>query len=225
MRHLSSARLDSHMLLTTVLAGDTRLVEKFRSDDLLPLASRMRVKLNLDRATPERHHPRFVLRATSRSARLVSARRIVGRFDAALNFAGLHVAKLKSRAAREGSAISLYGPPMIGTGAAVRPSSVAHASAMRADLERPSFRAPKRRSGEALQSSVGTTWSATSVGGGSTPSHATGARPPHRAATARVLALSQSASFRRTAHLVRLARRFTAPDHGWNRPLLGGVKG
>lgn len=54
MRHLSSARLDSHMLLTTVLAGDPRLVEKFRSDeDLLPLASRMRVKLNLDRATPE----------------------------------------------------------------------------------------------------------------------------------------------------------------------------
>lgn len=54
MRHLSSARLDSHMLLTTVLAGDTRLVEKFRNDeDLLPLASRMRVKLNLDRATPE----------------------------------------------------------------------------------------------------------------------------------------------------------------------------
>ncbi len=53
MRHLSSARLDSHMLLTTVLAGDTRLLEKFRSDDLLPLASRMRVRLNLDRATPE----------------------------------------------------------------------------------------------------------------------------------------------------------------------------
>ncbi len=53
MRHLSSARLDSHMLLTTILAGDTRLIEKFRSDDLLPLASRMRVKLNLDRATPD----------------------------------------------------------------------------------------------------------------------------------------------------------------------------
>jgi type II secretory pathway predicted ATPase ExeA len=53
MRHLSSARLDSHMLLTTVLAGDTRLLEKFRTDDLLPLSSRMRVKLNLDRATPD----------------------------------------------------------------------------------------------------------------------------------------------------------------------------
>lgn len=53
MRHLSSARLDSHMLLTTILAGDTRL-EKLRGDDLLPLASRMRVKLNLDRALPPR---------------------------------------------------------------------------------------------------------------------------------------------------------------------------
>jgi general secretion pathway protein A len=53
MRHLASARLDSHLLLTTVLAGDPRLLEKFRCDDLLPLASRMRVRLNLDRATPE----------------------------------------------------------------------------------------------------------------------------------------------------------------------------
>jgi type II secretory pathway predicted ATPase ExeA len=53
MRHLSSARLDSLMLLTTILAGDTRLIEKFRTDDLLPLSSRMRVKLNLDRATPD----------------------------------------------------------------------------------------------------------------------------------------------------------------------------
>ena len=41
------------MLLTTVLAGDTRLVERFKNDDLLPLASRMRVRLNLDRATPD----------------------------------------------------------------------------------------------------------------------------------------------------------------------------
>jgi len=53
LRHLSSARLDSHLLLTTVLAGDLRLVEKFRGDDLLPLATRMRVRLTLDRATPD----------------------------------------------------------------------------------------------------------------------------------------------------------------------------
>lgn len=53
LRHLVSARLDSHMLLTAVLAGDTRLGERFRSDELLPLASRMRVKLHLERASPD----------------------------------------------------------------------------------------------------------------------------------------------------------------------------
>jgi type II secretory pathway predicted ATPase ExeA len=53
LRLLSSARLDSHVLLTVVLAGDGRLVERFRSDELLPLGSRMRVRLTLDRATPE----------------------------------------------------------------------------------------------------------------------------------------------------------------------------
>lgn len=53
LRLLSSARLDSHLLLTVVLAGDQRLLERFRSEDLAPLSSRMRVKLTLDRATPE----------------------------------------------------------------------------------------------------------------------------------------------------------------------------
>jgi type II secretory pathway predicted ATPase ExeA len=41
------------VLLTVVLAGDGRLVERFRSDELLPLNSRMRVRLALDRSTPE----------------------------------------------------------------------------------------------------------------------------------------------------------------------------
>jgi general secretion pathway protein A len=50
---LSSARLDSHLLLTVVLAGDQRLLERFRADELLPLGSRMRVRLMLDRASPE----------------------------------------------------------------------------------------------------------------------------------------------------------------------------
>jgi general secretion pathway protein A len=53
LRLLSSARLDSHLLLTVVLAGDQRLLERFRSEDLLPLGSRMRVRLSLERATPE----------------------------------------------------------------------------------------------------------------------------------------------------------------------------
>jgi hypothetical protein len=43
LRLLSSARLDSHLLLTVVLAGDQRLLERFRSEELLPLGSRMRV--------------------------------------------------------------------------------------------------------------------------------------------------------------------------------------
>ena len=53
LRLLCSSQMDSQLLLTTVLAGDRRLLEKLRSDDLLPLASRMRVRLSLERATPD----------------------------------------------------------------------------------------------------------------------------------------------------------------------------
>jgi type II secretory pathway predicted ATPase ExeA len=53
LRLLCSARFDSHLLLTVVLAGDQRLAERFRGDELAPLASRIRVKLSLDRAPPE----------------------------------------------------------------------------------------------------------------------------------------------------------------------------
>jgi type II secretory pathway predicted ATPase ExeA len=53
LRLLSSARLDSHILLTVVLAGDGRLLERLRSEELLPLGSRMRVRLALERATPQ----------------------------------------------------------------------------------------------------------------------------------------------------------------------------
>jgi general secretion pathway protein A len=50
LRLLSSVRLDSQVLLTIVLAGDRRLVERFRSDEFLPLGSRIRVRLALERA-------------------------------------------------------------------------------------------------------------------------------------------------------------------------------
>ena len=53
LRLLSSARLDSHILLTVVLAGDGRLLESLKSDELAPLGSRMRVRLAVDRATPQ----------------------------------------------------------------------------------------------------------------------------------------------------------------------------
>jgi type II secretory pathway predicted ATPase ExeA len=53
LRLLSATRLDSHILLTVVLAGDGRIIERFRSDELLPLASRIRVRLAFERASPD----------------------------------------------------------------------------------------------------------------------------------------------------------------------------
>ncbi len=44
LRFLSSAKLDARSLLTVVLAGDSRLPDKFRSKELLPLGSRIRVR-------------------------------------------------------------------------------------------------------------------------------------------------------------------------------------
>lgn len=50
LRLLASADLDSRVILTVVLAGDRRLQERLREIDLLPLDSRLRVKLLLDAA-------------------------------------------------------------------------------------------------------------------------------------------------------------------------------
>jgi type II secretory pathway predicted ATPase ExeA len=53
LRLLASADLDSHILLTTVLAGDGRLAERLRANEFLPLASRVRVRMAIERATPQ----------------------------------------------------------------------------------------------------------------------------------------------------------------------------
>jgi type II secretory pathway predicted ATPase ExeA len=53
LRLLASTDLDSNILLTVVLAGDGRLAERLRSDEFLPLASRMRVRLPIERAAPQ----------------------------------------------------------------------------------------------------------------------------------------------------------------------------
>ena len=53
LRLLSSAELDSRSLLTIVLAGDERLVNKLQSDDLLPLASRIRCRLRCETANTQ----------------------------------------------------------------------------------------------------------------------------------------------------------------------------
>jgi len=52
LRFLSSADLDARRLLTVVLAGDRRLTESFRAPELLPLGSRIRVRLHLEAVPP-----------------------------------------------------------------------------------------------------------------------------------------------------------------------------
>jgi general secretion pathway protein A len=52
LRLLSSAELDARSLLSVVLAGDERLVKKLQSDELLPLASRIRCRLRCEAAEP-----------------------------------------------------------------------------------------------------------------------------------------------------------------------------
>ncbi len=53
LRILSSADLDTTSLLTVVLAGDGRLTELLRQDDLVPLGTRIRTRLVLEAASRE----------------------------------------------------------------------------------------------------------------------------------------------------------------------------
>ena len=48
LRLLTSAEFDSRQLMSIVMAGDKRLNDKLRRDEILPLGSRIRVRLNLD---------------------------------------------------------------------------------------------------------------------------------------------------------------------------------
>jgi len=52
LRLLTSARFDSFLLLTVVLAGDARLRATLEREELLPLLSRIRVRLHLEPASP-----------------------------------------------------------------------------------------------------------------------------------------------------------------------------
>ena len=53
LRLLASADFDSRSILTVVLGGDSRLTRRFRRDELLPVASRVRVRLTLDYLSPK----------------------------------------------------------------------------------------------------------------------------------------------------------------------------
>jgi len=53
LRLLQSASFDSESLLFTILCGDGRLPDRFRTPELLPLGSRIRARLQLTPLTPE----------------------------------------------------------------------------------------------------------------------------------------------------------------------------
>jgi type II secretory pathway predicted ATPase ExeA len=53
LRLLASARFDSQSLLCVTLAGDERLLDKLRRDDLIPLGSRIRTRLATEVASRE----------------------------------------------------------------------------------------------------------------------------------------------------------------------------
>jgi len=56
LRLLSSARFDSQPLLCVVLAGDGRLLEHLRKEELIPLGSRIRTRLATEHASREELH-------------------------------------------------------------------------------------------------------------------------------------------------------------------------
>lgn len=53
LRLLTSTKFDSRIILTVVLAGDLRLVDRLGGEELLPLGSRIRARLTMDYASKE----------------------------------------------------------------------------------------------------------------------------------------------------------------------------
>ena len=53
LRLLSSIKLDSKIIITVILSGDNRLLDKLRTPDLAPFYSRMRVKMHQDSLSKE----------------------------------------------------------------------------------------------------------------------------------------------------------------------------
>jgi general secretion pathway protein A len=53
LRLLTSTQFDSRLLLSVILAGDQRLNDKLRRDELMPLGSRIRIRFNTEYASTE----------------------------------------------------------------------------------------------------------------------------------------------------------------------------
>lgn len=53
LRYLASTRLDSRVILAVIFAADGRFGDKLQEPDLVPMAGRIRIRLPLERASPE----------------------------------------------------------------------------------------------------------------------------------------------------------------------------
>ena len=53
LRFLASTRLDSRIILVVIFAADNRFEEKLQERDLAPMGGRIRIRLLLERATPD----------------------------------------------------------------------------------------------------------------------------------------------------------------------------
>ena len=73
LRAMASAAFDAQQLLSVVFAGDRRLPEKLRREELVPLDSRIRIRLSLESASREQLiHTLEHLLATAGNAQLMS---------------------------------------------------------------------------------------------------------------------------------------------------------
>lgn len=75
LRLMASAQFDSQPLLCVVLAGDARLLDKLRREELIPLGSRIRTRMATEPASPEelRVALDFVLGACGNAALMSAA--------------------------------------------------------------------------------------------------------------------------------------------------------
>ncbi len=91
LRILTSSRFDSRAILSVVLAGDRRLLEKLRREELLPLGSRIRTRLFLEPASSETLRSCVIhLMETAGNAKLMTRELIETLCDHALgNYRGL----------------------------------------------------------------------------------------------------------------------------------------
>jgi len=122
LRVLSSTRFDSRIILTVVLAGDSRLRERLRREELLPVGSRLRTRLQLEYADRDellgclRHRLRAAGNASLMTPEVMATlvEHSAGNYRAAMNTAS---ELLAAAAQREASSIDeklyfeLFAPP------------------------------------------------------------------------------------------------------------------